>query len=84
MTTQSFQRSHELVSVLRGFTLADQSQSLLLNRLDARLTFLGGERQALAVHARRVRKDLMVCLSVCVQSDRAAGREAAGDESHAP
>ena len=32
--------------------LADQSQPLLLRRLDARLHFLGGARQALAVDAK--------------------------------
>ena len=36
------------------FTQADQSQPLLLRHLEARLTFLGGARQALAVDARRV------------------------------
>ena len=42
-----------------GFTLADQSQPLLLRRPDTRLQFLGGAHQALAVDARRVRKDVM-------------------------
>ena len=35
------------------FWCADQSQPLLLRRLDGRLQYLGGARQALAVDARR-------------------------------
>ena len=42
-----------------GFRSADQSQPLLLRRLDTRLTFLGGARQALAVDARRVGKHVI-------------------------
>ena len=41
------------------FMLEDQSQPLLLPRLNARLHFLGGARQAVAVDARKVRKDVM-------------------------
>ena len=52
MTTQSLRPSHEPVFDLRRWIyvkLADQSHPLLLHRLDARLQFLGGECQALAV-----------------------------------
>ena len=42
-----------------GFQWADQSQPLLLRRLDGRLQFFGGALQALAVDARRVRKDVI-------------------------
>ena len=44
--------------VLRQVLVSDQSQPLRLRRLNGRLQFLGGTRQALAVDARRVRKDV--------------------------
>ena len=50
--TQLLRHSRGPVLVLRwiyvGFTLADQSQPLLLRCLDVTLEFLGGARQALA------------------------------------
>ena len=55
LTEQSLQRSREPVLVLRRVYVPDQSQPLLLRRLDARLHFLGGARPAFAVDAKRVR-----------------------------
>ena len=46
MTKQTLQRSHGPVLVLCQ-VLADQSQPLLLRRVDGRLQFLGGVRKAL-------------------------------------
>ena len=59
MTTQLLQRSFQPVLVLRQVYVADQSQLLLLRRLDISLQFLPAARQALAVDARRVCKDVM-------------------------
>ena len=58
-TTQTLWHSLEPVLVLHRVLVSGPSQPLLLRRLDARLQFLGGARQALAVDARRVRKDVL-------------------------
>ena len=41
-----------------GFSVWTNHSPLRLRRLEGRLRFLGGARQALAMNARRVRKDV--------------------------
>ena len=60
MTTQTLWRSREPVLVLCRVLMSGQPQPLLLlRRPDARLQFLEYTHWALAVDARRVRKDIM-------------------------
>ena len=58
--TQRIRRRFDAVVDLYGSAsgFSDQPQTLRLHRLDERLQFLGGARQALVVDARRVRKDV--------------------------
>ena len=62
--------------VLRGFLVSGPitalvlvsgpiTKPLLLRRLDGRLRFLGGARQALAADTRRVREDVNTLVGLC-------------------